>query len=81
VTLADETLRALRNLGAGDHSTRDVWWAVEGVPLVPPRVGAVENALTELWEQGAVANPAKDRWRVAREAGRQEQLLNEDREN
>ena len=82
--LRDNALQALRNLGAGDHSTRDVWWQVnhrradEGSAYVT-RSGDVENALHDLWEAGLVEQRPHGRWRVAAGTGRQTQI-NEDRE-
>ena len=76
--LRDNALEALRNLGADDHSTTSVWWAMSSAPYL--RKGAVENALTDLWEEGLVEQRPHGRWRVAVATGRQTELLNE-REN
>ena len=82
-SLRGDVLQALRNLGAGDHSTRDVWWAVIGNDwqgeYLPETTGTVENALHDLWEAGLVEQRPHGRWRVAAGTGRQTQI-NEDRE-
>lgn len=62
-------LDALRALGPGTHSTRDVWWACwQGTATGErePREGEVENALTLLWEQRVVEHGARG-WRLPEE--------------
>lgn len=77
--LRDNALQALRNLGAGDHSTRDVWWAVmvwndPTGEYDHETTGTVENALVSLWEAGLVEQRPHGRWRVAAGTGRQTSL-------
>lgn len=59
-------LTALRSLGPGAHSARDVWWAMCVADLNAhelPSVGGVERALEELWVAEAVEQE-RGGWRL-----------------